>query len=1254
MAEGELRIKSDSIEKTTSAITALIGKLEELDKNLDKVAKSSDSQASSQNKANTALKSAEIARKKAVEMLDLHKQGLGKLSDAYAEEQAAIKAREIAAKKNIEVGSEEYQQLLDNVKATELASTASKRLAAEEAEKAKELTRAEKAAKQAGQSTTKKTAAEIAAEKALNSSNISRETSIKLLKLEEKGLDRLSDEYAEQKGAILGAQQAKLKGIKSGTDEYKQIVKNTTAIEKSTAARKRLQAAEAKGTKGANGFTDSLDDMAKQAALVDGPLGGIASRITTLSAILKSTGGVGGALALTGVGVGLAVLTQQLVKGIGVAIDSEVSMKTLEAQIRATGGAAGYTAEQLDTMARSIARSTLDSTEGVRESIQSLLSFTNISSSMFEDVVRKAQDAAIVTGKSTKTVVSQLGKILDDPINNLETLKELRLSIAPEEKEAIKNLQSEGRLYEAQSIILEKVAKRYGDVARAQADTLAGDLDTVNQQWTELFETLGRGSSGPLRSVVQNWSNWLEVAQRLSETNVETTVRLQSQELEGLTTTSEETSKQLKIIESRLKELDDQGDNLSLSDYFDRATGSVLNFVEGFSKSQLALYGIGDGVVDLAKKQDRYLTDAQKEQIALLKIQEALLEKQKMQNGSAKEYIPLLTEAQQKARDLAETELSKQKNLTRMLIETGNTRNKSYRDAKAAQDALTEAQKRGLVVDEESLKKVLEGGKAKLGYQEKELKAIYENMVALSDLTEQRVSYNTILQKTKSLQSQQSGMEKEIALYKATTSGILENSEAYIQLSASLKTANEIKQMGGELSSEQARALYQENLETLKLQKNITVLNALKAGDSNSANVSTLKRQIELQELLSSGVRKNSEEYIRQEERLKALEVVRRNNVAVGSEEYNQLLANAEAMAGYRSQLQKTQELADLGIVVRFDGLQQIEGSLSQIASAKAEALSNVQELVNSGEINSQEIGDKIKQQLSEYFTDEANAILLPLGFSQDLEGNQFLTESVEAVEAEYAAKQKELEDARKEGIIADKQAFDQRMLDVEMEYQDKLAAMKIATWEKTAEAQALARQGEVAGLVKDGAKMISAVAGNSKKLMKISKAAAIFETSAALVQSIAKASAVGWPTNIPLIAEAFATGTQLVGQARSLNEPSFAFGGVDIQGAGTGRSDSIKANIARGESVMTAPATARYKDTLQRMNAGLPVKQGGGSSFVSSPTINIQGDASERTVGLIEMKLRDYEDRVQQIAQGVSQQTIQEENEVGGFLNPI
>lgn len=1225
MAEGELRIKSDSIEKTTSAITALIGKLEELDKNLDKVAKGTNDQAVSQNKSNTALKAAEIARKKAVDMLELHKQGLGKLSDAYAEEQAAIKAREIAAKKNIELGSKEYQQLLDNVKATELASAASKRLALEEAEKARELTRAEKAAKLAEQSTTKKTASEIAAEKALNSSNISRETSIRLLKLEEKGLDRLSDEYAEQKGAILGAQQAKLKGIKVGTTEYNQLVKNTTAIEKATTARKRLQAAEAKATKGSNGFTDSLDDMAKQAALVDGPLGGISSRLTTLSTILKNAG-LGGALALTALGVGVGVLSFKLRDGVASASATEVSMKTLEAQLQQTGNTAGFTAEQLDNMARSVAFSTLNSVEGVRGSISSLLAFTNVSGEIFEEAVAKAEDIAILRKTGTSQVIKRLGKILDNPVARYKELAEWGIEFNETQEDALLKAKALGDVYGQQRVILDAVSERFTDVAVSQADTLAGDVDTFSQKWETYWEMMGKKGIPALRSIVQWGSRSIDVLDSIGETELDI-------DMEAFNSELADSSQSLEDLQEKLKIVQEYKDKMASGDFQLFPEDAVKDAERIAAEAQkMAFFNLLPFDVDyepiLTKAQSLLKQYTEQEQ----KLKEVIEARIASQNKDANKRT---AEQEKSIKDIQE-QVSSQIKLNDLFIKYGNTRSEEYIKEKAAIDGLEKAKKAGLEQDEEAVK-------------------IYQReSLALAILTEKRVIANTVIQKTKSLQSQQANAEREIALYKATTSGVLENSEAYIQLAASLKTANEVKQMGGSLSSEQLKLLQSENLETLKLQRSISVLNALRAGDENSANVATLKRQIELQELLSSGLRKGSEEYIRQEERLKALDVVRKNNVAVGSQEYNQLLANAEAMAGYRSQLQKTRELADLGIVVRFDGMQQIEGSLEQIASAKAEALSNVQDLVNSGEIDSQEIGDKIKQQLNDYFLDEANAILLPLGFSQDLEGNQFLTESLEAVQAEYALKQKELEDARREGVITDKQAFDQRMLDVEREYQDKLAAMKITTWEKTAEAQSLIRQAEISGLVSDGAKMLSAVAGNSKKLMEISKAAAIFETSAALVQSVAKASAVGWPANVPLIAEAFATGTQLVGQARSLNEPSFAFGGVDIQGAGTGRSDSISANIARGESVMTAPATARYKDTLQRMNAGLPIRQGG-SSTVSVPTsIIIQGDASERTVGLIEMKLRDYEDRVQQIAQGVSQQTIQEENEVGGFLNPI
>lgn len=1225
MAEGELRIKSDSIEKTTSAITALIGKLEDLDKNLDKVAKGTDDQAASQNKSNTALKAAEIARKKAVDMLELHKQGLGKLSDAYAEEQAAIKAREIAAKKNIEVGSKEYQQLLDNVKATELAATASKRLAIEEAEKARELTRAEKAAKQSEQSTTKKTASEIAAEKALNSSNISRETSIKLLKLEEKGLDRLSDEYAEQKGAILGAQQAKLKGIKSGTDEYKQIVKNTTAIEKSTAARKRLQAAEAKATKGSNGFTDSLDDMAKQAALVDGPLGGISSRLTTLSTILKSAG-LGGALALTALGVGVGVLSFKLKDGVASASATEVSMKTLEAQLEQTGNTAGFTAEQLDNMARSVAFSTLNSVEGVRGSISSLLAFTNVSGDIFEEAIAKAEDIAILRKTGTSQVIKRLGKILDNPVARYKELAEWGIEFNETQEDALLKAKALGDVYGQQRVILDAVSERFTDVAVSQADTLAGDVDTFSQKWETYWEMMGKKGIPVLRSVVQWGSRSIDVLNSIGETELDIDMQAFDSELA-------DSSQSLEDLQEKLKIVQEYKDKMASGDFQLFPEDAVKDAERLAAEAQkMAFFNLLPFDVDyepiLTKAQSLLQQYTEQEQ----KLKEVIEARIASQNKDANKR----TAEQEKGIKGIQEQVSSQTKLNDLFIKYGNTRSEEYIKEKAAIDGLEKAKKAGLEQDEEAVK-------------------IYQRgSLALAILTEKRIIANTVIQKTKSLQSQQANAEREIALYKATTSGILENSEAYIQLAASLKTANEVKQMGGDLSSDQLRLLQAENQETLRLQKSISVLNALKANDPNSANVATLDRQIKLQKAITQGIMKESREYIFLEEKLKAVNVATERGIDVGSDEYKQLLLNAEGIATKRAELQKYQDLASAGIVFNSTGQAQIEGSLKQLTSALPDELIKLDDLVDPDAGISQELIDQLKENLKLSFMDEKNSLLLPLGFFIDEENTMMLADEVNLAKEDLRLKQKELEAAWREEDIQDAQLYAERYAQITREGEEKIAQAKMDAWRKTAEYKNLILTQETANQVSAGIETLAVVAGNNKKLAKMAKLAATFSASASLVEALSEAASQEYPLNIPLYAKAFAQGTQLISMARGLNEPSFAFGGVDIQGEGTGRSDSIKANIARGESVMTAPATARYKDTLQRMNAGLPVKQGGGSNVSVPTSIIIQGDASERTVDLIEMKLRDYEDRVQQIAQGVSQQTIQEENEVGGFLNPI
>jgi hypothetical protein len=66
---------------------------------------------------------------------------------------------------------------------------------------------------------------------------------------------------------------------------------------------------------------------------------------------------------------------------------------------------------------------------------------------------------------------------------------------------------------------------------------------------------------------------------------------------------------------------------------------------------------------------------------------------------------------------------------------------------------------------------------------------------------------------------------------------------------------------------------------------------------------------------------------------------------------------------------------------------------------------------------------------------------------------------------------------------------------------------------------------------------------------------------------------------------------------------PGFKEGVIDLQGSGTGTSDSIPAKLSRGESVMTADETRRYKPVLQA------IRDNNFEEFASKRYIHAMGD---------------------------------------------
>lgn len=99
--------------------------------------------------------------------------------------------------------------------------------------------------------------------------------------------------------------------------------------------------------------------------------------------------------------------------------------------------------------------------------------------------------------------------------------------------------------------------------------------------------------------------------------------------------------------------------------------------------------------------------------------------------------------------------------------------------------------------------------------------------------------------------------------------------------------------------------------------------------------------------------------------------------------------------------------------------------------------------------------------------------------------------------------------------------------------------------------------------------------------------AALTISQSVLAIATAAGESGAGAIVIVPAVIAAIAAGFAAVTALSKESTPGFKDGVVDLQGEGTGKSDSIPARLSRGESVITAEATQKNKAVLMAMNNG-------------------------------------------------------------------
>lgn len=223
---------------------------------------------------------------------------------------------------------------------------------------------------------------------------------------------------------------------------------------------------------------------------LDKAKGNMGSFATTLGNGIKNIGGQVTKLGIgaTAIGVPFLAFGANAVNSAG---ESQIALAQLEAVLASTGGAAGLTSDQLVGMADGLQTQTRYSDESVMSAENLLLTFTNLHSDVFPDVLQSVLDVSTAMGQDLSTSSIQLGKALNNPAEGLTALTRIGVTFDEGQRAMIESMMAAGDTAGAQKIILQELQREFGGSAVAAGETFPGKMDILKNKFDEVNEKIG-------------------------------------------------------------------------------------------------------------------------------------------------------------------------------------------------------------------------------------------------------------------------------------------------------------------------------------------------------------------------------------------------------------------------------------------------------------------------------------------------------------------------------------------------------------------------------------------------------------------------------------------------------------------------------------------------------------------------------------------------------------------------------------------
>lgn len=308
-------------------------------------------------------------------------------------------------------------------------------------------------------------------------------------------------------------------------DSIKKIEKLVKATKKSTKATEEDKKAKQKAKEEAKKLAEQkrkLAAAARAAAKAQRELQRRNRRIAR--GFVKATVAVRSFIAaLTGIGAlaGLVFILGKATRAIVEATAQSIKANAkLEAVLRATGHAAGFTKMQMDEMSFAMSRSTTFAQTSITEAQGIMATFTKLGHDVFPQAISAAADMSTMFGQTLPQSAIQLGTALNDPINGIGRLMRIGVSFSEQQKNQIQAFMAIGDVASAQGVILAELEQEFGGAAEAVGDTLVGAIEQFRNEASLAGEQMGILVTmfSPFKTMVQKAVKWIT---KFTETPIE-------------------------------------------------------------------------------------------------------------------------------------------------------------------------------------------------------------------------------------------------------------------------------------------------------------------------------------------------------------------------------------------------------------------------------------------------------------------------------------------------------------------------------------------------------------------------------------------------------------------------------------------------------------------------------------------------------------------------------------------------------------